>query len=68
MGQKFIFSVELLRPLVSVNKDFLEFFICEVLNIFFTNFISLRICSSLYAYAEHTLQELMRKLSIHVGN
>jgi hypothetical protein len=26
---------------------------------------SLRVCSGLYAYAEHTHQELMPKLSIH---
>ncbi len=27
---------------------------------------SLRVCSGLYAYAEHTHQELMRKLSIRI--
>ncbi len=31
LGQKNIFPVELLRPLVSVNNDFFKFFISEVL-------------------------------------
>jgi len=29
---------------------------------------SLRVCSGLYAYAEHTHQELVRMLSIRVRN
>jgi hypothetical protein len=56
--------VELLRPLVSVNNDFLKFFIFEVLKKLLKNYTSLRICSGLSAYAEHTHQELVRKLSI----
>ncbi len=54
----------MLRPLVSVNNDFLKFFIFEVLKKLLKNYTSLRVCSSLYAYAEHTRQELVRKLSI----
>jgi hypothetical protein len=64
LGQKNFFSVELLRPLGSVNNNFLEFFIFEVLKKLLKFFTSLRVCSGLYAYAEHTHQELMRKLSI----
>jgi hypothetical protein len=64
LGPKIFFSVELLRPLVSVSNDFLKFLIFEVLKKLLKNFTSLRVCSSLYAYAEHTHQELMRKLSI----
>jgi hypothetical protein len=63
LGQKKFFF-ELLRPLVSVNKDFLKFFIFEVPKKLVTKFTSLRVCSGLYAYTEHTRQELMRKLSI----
>jgi hypothetical protein len=61
---KKFFSVELSRPLVSVNNDFLKFFFFEVLSKLFKNLTSLRVCSGLYAYAEHTRQELMHKLSI----
>jgi hypothetical protein len=64
LGQKILFSVELLRPLVSVNNGFLQFFIFEVLKKLLQNFTSLRVCSGLYAYAEHMHQELMCKLSI----
>ncbi len=63
-GPKFFFSVELLRPLVSVNNDFLKFFISEVLKKLLKFFTSLRVCSGLYAYAEHTCQEVVCKLSI----
>jgi hypothetical protein len=55
--------VEFLRPIVSVNNDFLKFIIFEVLKKLFKNFTSLRICSGLYAEAEHMHQELMLKLS-----
>ncbi len=68
LGQKIFFSVELLRPLVSVNDDFLKFFIFEVLKKLLNNFTSLRVCSGLYAYAEHTHQELTRTLSVRVRN
>ena len=67
-GPKIFFSVELLRPLVSVNKDFLKFFIFYVLKKLSQNLTSLRVCSGLYAYAEHTHQELVRKLSIRARN
>ncbi len=56
--------MELLRPLVSANNIFLKFFIFEVLQKLLKNFTSLRVCSSLYAYAVHTRQELMPRLSI----
>jgi hypothetical protein len=56
--------VELLRPLVSVNNDFLKFFIFEVPKKLLKIFTSLRVCSGLYAKAEHTRQELVRKLSM----
>jgi hypothetical protein len=65
-GQKFFLSVELLIPLVSVNNDFVIFLIFEVLKKLFKNFTSLCICSGLYAYTEHTRQELMRALSIRI--
>jgi hypothetical protein len=68
LGQKFFFSVELLRPLVSVNIDFLKFFIFEVLKKLIKNLTSLRVCSGLFAYAEHTHQELTRTLSVRVRN
>ncbi len=68
LGQKNFFSVELLRPLVSVNNDFLKFFIFEVPKKLFKNFTSLRVGSGLYAYPEHMRQELMRKLSIRSRN
>jgi hypothetical protein len=59
------FSVELLRPLVSVNNDFKHFFIYnEVLKKLLKSVTSLCIYSSLYAYAERTHQELMHKLSM----
>ncbi len=48
-GPKSIFSVELLRPLVRVNKDFLKLFIFEVLKKLLKHFTSLRVCSGLYA-------------------
>ncbi len=57
-------SVEPLRPLVSVNNNFLNFLIFEVPKKLFKYFTSLRVRNGLYAYAEHTRQELMRKLSI----
>ncbi len=63
-GQKIFFSVALLRPLVSVNNDFFKFLIFQVLKKLLKNLTSLRVCSGLYAYAEHTHQELVRKLSI----
>ncbi len=66
-GPKKFFSVELLRSLVSVNNDILTFFIFEVLIKILKNFTSLRVCSGLYAYAEHTHKELIRKLSIAQG-
>jgi hypothetical protein len=64
----------LLRPLVSVNNDFLKFFIFKVLKKLFKKLTSLRVCSGLYAYAqgtgahaEHARQELMRMLSIRIS-
>jgi hypothetical protein len=68
LGQKKLFSVKLLRPLVSVNINFLNFFIFEVLKKLLKIFTSLRVCSGLYAYAEHTHQELTRMLSVRVRN
>ncbi len=65
-GQNFFFSVELLRPLVSVNNDFLNFLIFQALKKLLKNLTSLRICFGLYVYAEHMRQELMRMLSIRV--
>ena len=67
-GPKIFFSGELLRPLVRVKNDFLKFLIFQVLKKLFKNFTSLRVCSGLYAYAEHTRQELMRTLSVRVRN
>jgi hypothetical protein len=67
-GPKKIFPVELLRPLVTVNNNFLKFFIFEVLKKLLKNFTFLCICSGLYAYAEHTHQELARTLSVRVRN
>jgi hypothetical protein len=64
LGQTNFFSVQLLRPFVSVINDFLKFFIFEVLKTLLKNYTSLRECSGLYAYAEHTRQELVRKLII----
>jgi hypothetical protein len=65
LGQKFFFSVELLRPLVSVNKDFLKFFNFEVpKKLYKICYFLVHMLHGLYAYAEHTRQELMRKLSI----
>ncbi len=67
MGENFFvfFSVELLRPLVSVNKDFLKFAISEVL---LKNLLpyAYALGPGLYAYAGHTRQELMRMLSIRI--
>jgi hypothetical protein len=61
LGQKQIFSVELLRPFVSVKRFF------AVLGIkLLKSLISLWACSDLYAHAKHTGQELMRALSVHV--
>jgi hypothetical protein len=68
LGQKNFCSVELLRTLVSVNNDFLKFLIFKVLKKLLKNFTSLCVCSGLYAYAEHTRQELVRKLSIRIKN
>jgi hypothetical protein len=62
--QKKNFSGELLRSLVNVYKDFVKFLIFKGLKKLFKNLTSLRACSGLYAYAEHTRQELMRMLSI----
>ncbi len=56
----------LLRPLVSVHNDFLKFLIFEVLKKLLKKYTSLCVCSGFYAYAEHTRQELVRKLSICV--
>ncbi len=67
-GQNFFFSVELLRPLVSVKNDFLKFFIFQVPKKLLKNLTSLRVCSGLFAYAEHTHQELVRMLSIRIRN
>jgi hypothetical protein len=74
-GQKVFFSAELLRPLISVNNDFENFFIFEVLKKLIKIFTSLRVCSSLYAeaegtgaQAEHTRKALVRMLSIRVRN
>jgi hypothetical protein len=58
----------LLRPLVSVKNNFLNFLIFYVLKKLLKNLTSLRVCSGLYAYAEHTHQELVRKLSIRARN
>ncbi len=55
-GPKVFFSVALLRPLVSVNSDFLKFLIFQVLKKILKNLTSLRVCSGLYAYAEHTIR------------
>jgi hypothetical protein len=63
-GKKKIFSGELLRSLVNVYNDFLKFLIFKGLKKLFKNLTSLRACSGLYAYAEHTRQELIRMLSI----
>ena len=71
LGQNIFFSVDLLRPLVSVNNDLLKFFIFEVLKKLLRFFTSLRVCSGLYVYAEHTHQELMciltRMFSIRIS-
>ncbi len=61
------FSGELLRSLVNVYND-LKFLIFKVLKKLLKNITSLRVCSGLYAYAEHTRQELMRMLSKRVRN
>jgi hypothetical protein len=45
---KKIFSVELLRPLVSVSNDFLRFLIFEVLKNLLKFITSLRVCSGVY--------------------
>ncbi len=58
----------LLRPLVSVKNNFLKFLIFSVLKKLLKNLTSLRVCSGLYAYAEHTHEELVRKLSIRTRN
>jgi hypothetical protein len=58
----------LLRPLVSVKNNFLKFLIFLVLKKLLKNLTFLRVCSGLYAYAEHTHQELERKLSIRARN
>ena len=58
----------LLRPLVSVKNNFLKFLIFSVLKKLLKNLASLRVCSGLYADAEHTHQELVRKLSIRARN
>ena len=63
-GHTKFFSGELLRSLVNVYNDFLKFLIFKGLKKLFKNLTSLRACSGLYAYAEHTRQELMRMLSI----
>jgi hypothetical protein len=65
-GRKNFFSGELLRSLVYVYNDFLKFLVFNVLKKLLKNITSLRVCSGLYAYAEHTRQELMRMLSIRV--
>ncbi len=67
-GQKFFFSMALLRPLVSVTNNFLKFLTFQVLKKLLKNLTSLLVCSGLYAYAEHTHQELVRKLSIRARN
>ncbi len=67
-GPKIFFTMALLRPLVSVKNNFLEFLIFQVLKKLLQNCTSLRVCSGLYAYAEHTHQELVRKLSIRARN
>ncbi len=66
-GPKNFFSIELLIPLVSVNNNFLKFFILNVLKKLLKIFTSFCVCSGLYAYAEHTRQELMRMLSICIS-
>ncbi len=58
----------LLRPLVNVKNNFLKFLIFQVLKKLLKNLTSLRVCSGLYAYAEHTHQELVRQLSIRARN
>jgi hypothetical protein len=89
LGQKIFFPVELLRPLVSVNNDFLKFYIFEVLKKLlkffllpyayapaFMRTLSIRVrnwcacwayAQGTGAHAEHTRQELMRMLSIHIS-
>ena len=57
LGQIIFFSVELLRPLVSVNNDFIKFFIFEVLKKLLKFVLP-------YAYAP----AFMRKLSIRDRN
>jgi hypothetical protein len=70
LGQKIFFSLELLRPLVSVTNDFLKNFIFEVLKNLLKTFTSLRVCSGLYAdaQAERMRKALVRMLSIRVRN
>ncbi len=67
-GQNIFFSMALLRPLVTVKNNFLKFLIFQVLKKLLKNLTSLCVCSGLYAYAEHTHQELVRKLSIRARN
>ncbi len=79
LGQKNIFSVELLRLLVSVNNDFLKFFIFEVPKKLVKKFYflagMLQPLSVCWAYtsgtdvqAEHTCKALVRMLSIRLRN
>jgi hypothetical protein len=58
----------LLRPLVCVKNNFLKFVFFYVLKKLLKNLTSLRVCSGLYVYAEHTHQELVCKLSIRARN
>ncbi len=88
LGPKNFFSVELLRPIVSVNNDFLQVSFFMYLKNYWKNLLpyayapafmrtlSIRVrnwCASWAfaqgtgAHAEHTHQELMLMLSIHIS-
>ncbi len=58
----------ILRIFVSVCTDCLKFLLIQALLKIIMILTSLHICSDLYAYAEHKVQELMRMLCIRVRN
>ncbi len=77
-GQKFFFPVALLRPLISVNNDFLKFFnflgtekIIKKYDFLTRMLWPLCVCwayaSGTGAQAEHTRKELVRMLSIRIS-
>jgi hypothetical protein len=59
--------MKLLRPYVSVKRDFLNFSLFYVLKKLSKILNSLCACSDLYAHAEHMGQELKRMLSVCVS-